>query len=63
MSEVYGLIPPTRHFNILLFLGYVKISMSFFKYIPLVRTFFFSKLSKNSRSIGTTREKAQKDSA
>jgi len=36
VSEVYGIIPPTQHFNILLFLGYVKISMSFFKYIPLI---------------------------
>jgi len=36
LSEVYGTIKPTQSFNILLFLGFVKISMSFFKYIPLV---------------------------
>jgi len=36
LSEVHNIIKPTERFNILLFLGFVKISMSFFKYIPLV---------------------------
>ena len=36
--------------------------MSFFKYIPLVRTLFATQ-NKKSRSIGITKERAQKDSA